>query len=516
RDEGAAPEERRAFETELQAFRKDSGAGALELFEAAGSGTPRGQTGPAMRTVIDLLAICQESADERAAASRAATLLRERLRASTVMIYVHRHGRLMPTVWAGSGRAPDAETVERATDLNQPLRPAASRNGREAAVPVNCGPSGVGAIGCRWPAGTDVDGETAVALLSAAAAALALHVRNLGADPAAAVPAAGEAELVGASEAMQALRRAITRAAPTPFSVLIEGESGAGKELVARAIHRLGPRHDRVFCGVNCAALPDELFESELFGHARGAFTGAAAERPGLFEEADGGTLFLDEIGELSPRAQAKLLRVLQEGEVRRLGESQARRIDVRIVAATNRSLRDEAAAGRFRRDLLYRLDVIRIVVPPLRERLDDLPALAALFWQRASGRIGSRAALAPETLAVLARYEWPGNVRELQNVMTTLAVTGPRQGLVRPDRLPETLGLAPRPEWRTLEEARRAFEARFVRMVLARAGGHRGRAAAELGLTRQGLAKLMARLAIDPGWPAAGQPPAGEAAGGE
>src|SRR5205807_9451645 len=167
------------------------------------------------------------------------------------------------------------------------------------------------------------------------------------------------------------------RAARAPFSVLIEGESGCGKELVARALHRCGPRRDRPFCILNCAALPDDLVEAELFGHSRGAFTGAIAERPGVFEEAHGGTLFLDEIGELSLRAQAKVLRVIQEGELRRIGENISRRVDVRIVSATNRDLLAEATASRFRMDLLYRLDVIRIAVPPLRDRREDIALLA-------------------------------------------------------------------------------------------------------------------------------------------
>src|SRR5204863_2460880 len=173
-----------------------------------------------------------------------------------------------------------------------------------------------------------------------------------------------------------------------------EGESGSGKELVAKAVHRGSARRDRPFCSVNCAALPDDLVESELFGHARGAFTGAVAERPGVFEDAHTGTLFLDEIGELSARAQAKLLRVIQDGELRRIGENVSRRVDVRIVSATNRDLRTEAAAARFRLDLLYRLDVIRIAVPPLRERPEDTAVLVEHFWREATGRVGSRATL--------------------------------------------------------------------------------------------------------------------------
>ena len=176
---------------------------------------------------------------------------------------------------------------------------------------------------------------------------------------------------------MTAVRQAMERAAAAPFAVLIEGESGSGKELVARALHRRGPRRDRPFCTLNCAALPDDLVEAELFGHARGAFTGAVADRAGVFEEAHTGTLLLDEIGELSLRAQAKVLRTIQEGELRRVGENVSRRIDVRLVSATNRDLRQEVAAGRFRLDLLYRLDVIRISLPPLRDRREDVALLA-------------------------------------------------------------------------------------------------------------------------------------------
>ena len=238
-------------------------------------------------------------------------------------------------------------------------------------------------------------------------------------------------ELAGESRPLDDLRRAIVRAAAAPFAVLIEGESGVGKELVARAIHRLSPRAARRFCDVNCAALPDELVEGELFGHARGAFTGAVGDRAGLFEDASGGTLFLDEVSELSPRAQAKLLRVLQQHEVRRLGETASRPIDVRVVAAANRPMVLEAAEGRFRTDLLYRLDVIRLRVPPLRDRPDDVPVLAERFWRAAAARVGTRATLGEPVLRALTHYAWPGNVRELQNVMAALAVAAPSSGRV-------------------------------------------------------------------------------------
>ena len=203
-------------------------------------------------------------------------------------------------------------------------------------------------------------------------------------------------DLVGDSAGMHAVRQAVARAAASPFPVLIEGESGSGKELVARAIHGGSVRRTRRFCALNCAALADDLVEAELFGHTRGAFTGAVAERLGLFEEAQGGTLFLDEVAELGTRVQAKLLRTLQEGEVRRLGESTTRRIDARIVAATNRPLAGEVTLGRFRSDLRYRLDVLRIAIPPLRDRLEDLPALVRHAWALLAQRTGSRAVLSP------------------------------------------------------------------------------------------------------------------------
>jgi two-component system response regulator HydG len=289
----------------------------------------------------------------------------------------------------------------------------------------------------------------------------------------------------------------VTRAASAPFAVLIEGESGVGKELVARAIHCLSPRRERRFCDLNCAALPDELLESELFGHARGAFTGAITERAGLVEDADGGTLFLDEVADLSPRAQAKLLRVLQQQEVRRVGESFSRKVDVRIVSAVNRDMRAEAAAGRFRQDLLYRLDVIRVRVPPLRERPEDIPSLAHHFWKMVASRVGTRASLARGTITALSRYSWPGNVRELQNVMSALAVAAPAQGQVRPALLPQVISGAPAAGATTLADARAQFERRFIEIALARAAGKRARAARELGLSRQGLLKMLVRLGL-------------------
>ncbi len=219
---------------------------------------------------------------------------------------------------------------------------------------------------------------------------------------------------------------------------------------------------------------------------------------PGLFEEADGGTIFLDEVGELSARAQAKLLRVLQDGEVRRVGENLPRRVDARIVAATNRRLEDEVAGNRFRADLRFRLDVIRIAVPPLRERATDIPALAARFWADAANRIGTTAVLSTEAVAALARYDWPGNIRELQNVIASLAVHAPRRGRILPSLLPAHIARYGASSATTFETARQEFERRFVRAALAGAGGKRARAARALGVSRQGLAKMLRRLRID------------------
>ena len=312
--------------------------------------------------------------------------------------------------------------------------------------------------------------------------------------------AGGLARLMGKSPAMVALRKAVARAASAPFPVLIEGESGTGKELVARALHEEGPRRHERFSAVNCATFSDELIDAELFGHAKGAFTGAGQARRGLLEETSGGTMFLDEVGELSPRGQAKLLRTLQEGEIRKLGENRTRNLDLRVVAATNRGLTKEADRGCFRRDLLYRLDVVHLDVPPLRDRPDDIEALAEHYWGRTLAQTQGHARLSRDTLAVLASHEWPGNVRELQNVLAALAVQAPPEGEVGPHLLPAALRRTVEERRPTLAEARRAFERAFVRAALIRANGQRRRAARELGMSRQGLSKLIDRLGIDSG----------------
>jgi two-component system response regulator AtoC len=423
-----------------------------------------------------------------------------RERAGAVFVGVAVRGRSVAALVARTGCGNHCpETAERVLDTGLAVGVGPAGAGLESASPVRYAGAVVGALCCRWPADALVDASRAACLLAAASAAVAPHVRSLldRLEAPRLVPRSEEDELVGVSEALLALRKAAQRAALAPFPVLIVGESGCGKELVARAVHRGSSRRGRRFCALNCAALTDDLLEAELFGHARGAFTGAIVERVGLFEEADGGTLFLDEVADLSARAQAKLLRAIQEGEVRRIGENLPRRVDSRIVAASNRHLDAEVERGSFRKDLLYRLDVVHIDVPPLRERAEDIPVLAAHFWQRVTGRTGSRATLAPATLAALARYDWPGNVRELQNVMAALAVSAPRRGSVGAVCLPGAIASA-HTSATSLDEARRVFERRFVYAALARAGGHRGRTARALGVSRQGLAKLMVRLGIE------------------
>lgn len=472
---------------------KGTGLGGLRVFVPAASTV----ASSSLRGMVRLLECCQSADEDHEVLTRVCARLRDMLDAvSAAFVSPQCAGGVL---LASSGGRMPAEIAPRVEALAGTILPHEIRGSVEGGAPVRYAGRLIGVLAARWPLGVRPRAEECGALLEAAATAAAPSLAALLARrAAAATPIA--VELLGNSQAIEAVRRGIMRAASAPFAVLIEGESGCGKELVARGLQRQGARRDRPYCTLNCAALPDDLVESELFGHARGAFTGAVAERMGVFEAAHTGTVFLDEIGELSPRAQAKVLRTVQEGEIRRVGDNTTRRIDVRLIAATNRDLRREAAEGRFRTDLLYRLDVIRITIPPLRERRDDLPVLTDHFWREAAQRVGSRATLSTATIASLARYDWPGNVRELQNVLAALAVRCPRRGVVGPSALPPAFGEGtPAAGWR-LDEARRTFDTQFVRAALTRSGGHRARAAEELGVTRQGLTKLIARLGIPMG----------------
>ena len=299
-------------------------------------------------------------------------------------------------------------------------------------------------------------------------------------------------ELVGRSPAILEVYKQVARAATTNVPVLITGETGTGKEQVARSLHQRSPRARARFVAVDCGAIAESLMESELFGHAKGAFTGATGGRRGLFEEATGGTLFLDEIGDVGPKIQSQLLRVLQEGEIRRVGESTPVPVDVRVVAATNKDLKAMVGEGRFREDLLYRLDVVHLHLPPLRERREDIPALVEHF-AALHGRGGTRPVVTEEAMARLAAYDWPGNVRQLENVVAR-ALALNMTGVLTPADFPAPIGDAPKKlttlvgDMPTLAELSRRYAAHVLQTV----GGNKSEAARLLEVDRKTLYKLL------------------------
>jgi transcriptional regulator with GAF, ATPase, and Fis domain len=289
----------------------------------------------------------------------------------------------------------------------------------------------------------------------------------------------------------------VARVAEHSTTVLITGESGTGKEVIARAVHRASPRTARAFVAINCAAIPESLLESELFGHVRGAFTGATADKAGLFETADGGTLLLDEIGEMPLPLQAKLLRVLQESEIRRVGDQRTRKVNVRVIAATARDLAADAKSGRFREDLYYRLAVVTIRLPPLRERREDIGPLARHFIERLAGRLGRPLQAAPETLAWLAEQEWRGNVRELENSIERAAVLSPGDTLhpsdfESRDRVATSGAVGP------LHVAVERAEREAIVAALAQANGNRRAAAQLLDVSLRTLFYKIGRYGIE------------------
>ena len=307
-------------------------------------------------------------------------------------------------------------------------------------------------------------------------------------------------QVIGNSPALEAVLEQVERVAPTDSTVLIQGETGTGKELIARAIHNISSRCGRSFVKLNCAAIPLDLLESELFGHEKGAFTGAIAQKIGRFELADKGTLFLDEVGDIPPSLQPKLLRVLQEQEFERLGSARTHQVDVRLVAATNRDLTDMAKHGEFRSDLYYRLNVFPVMLPPLRARSEDIPALVThfveLFGRRMDKRINH---IPPETMSALAAYPWPGNIRELQNLIERAVILS-NQGVL-PNPLPagaETQDVVtyPPPAATTLRDSERTLILRTLESVGWVIGGPKG-AATKLGLKRTTLIHKMEKLGI-------------------
>ena len=326
--------------------------------------------------------------------------------------------------------------------------------------------------------------------------------------------------MIGQAPAMQEVFRTIGRLARTSMNVLITGESGTGKELVARALHEHSPRSSQPFVALNTTAIASELLESELFGHERGAFTGADSRRIGRFEQADGGTLFLDEIGDMSPDLQTRLLRVLAEGEFYRVGGQAPIRVDVRVIAATNQDLDEAVRDGRFREDLFHRLNVIRIKTPPLRKRREDIPLLLAHFLREAAGELGTEAkSLDPDAIAQLQSFDWPGNVRQLINACRRLTVTAPGKTIHAADIPAEFGGVAEvsdLSDWSSslarwaeqrldanrdqplLHEALPEFERALIHTALSRVSGHRQEAARLLGWGRNTLARKIRELGIE------------------
>jgi len=307
--------------------------------------------------------------------------------------------------------------------------------------------------------------------------------------------------IVGDSVPMKALRQQIAVTAPTNGRVLIYGESGTGKELVARSLHAASLRNKAFFVEVNCAAIPEELIESELFGHVKGSFTGASEDKIGKFAKADGGTLFLDEVGDMSLRTQSKVLRVLEEQRFERVGSNQTLHVDVRVIAATNKNLEQEISRGAFRQDLFYRLNVIPFFVPPLRDRKEDIPVLARYFLAEFSSEYGKKTReLTDGAMEILLRYPWPGNVRELRNLVERLVIVCP-QARIEPHHLPPELfrGVAESPQqpYSTLHEARSAYEREFILRKLQEHRWNMTQTASALGLERSHLYRKMKSLGI-------------------
>jgi two-component system, NtrC family, response regulator HupR/HoxA len=333
--------------------------------------------------------------------------------------------------------------------------------------------------------------------------ATALHDRRPAPEPAAPEHRTAYQGIVGASQTMQELYHLLDRIAPSDATVLVQGENGTGKELVARAIHVGSERSGKKFVVTNCSAFNDNLLDSELFGHKRGAFTGAVVDKPGLFEVADTGTFFLDEIGDMSPSLQVKVLRVLQEGTFNRVGDTETRKVDVRIIAATNRDLTGMVAAGRFREDLYYRIHVLSVALPALRERRDDVPLLIDHFLARHRRQGPKR--LTTECAARMHAYPWPGNVRELENEIERLVVLSGDSPAIGPELLSPRIrqwepsnGAERTADPGSLPAAVEALERRMIGAAMRRHGGNKTRAAEELKVSRRNLIRLVQKYELE------------------
>ncbi len=310
-------------------------------------------------------------------------------------------------------------------------------------------------------------------------------------------------EIITNSPQMISIFETLDLISPSNVSVLILGESGTGKELIARAIHTKSSRRDRRFIVQNCASIPETLLESELFGYRKGSYTGATHDKPGLFEVADGGTLFLDEIGDLSLSSQAKILRALQDGEIRRIGDNTPIKVDVRIISATNKDLQDLIFKGLFREDLFYRLNIVTIKVPPLRERKEDIPILARHFLTAYCQKLGKHyAGIEKNAIDVLSGYSWPGNVRQLKNEMERIAILLQEGELVTSDRISEVIQQAvlikSSSDSRSLKDVLENVQQRMVIDALSKYKWNKTKAAEELGITRRGLLKMIERMGLD------------------
>ncbi len=385
-------------------------------------------------------------------------------------------------------------TPEAATELT-------AFENRDAAVIAIVRPRDLSTVVSLLEAGVD---EVVTDPVDELAVTLALrHVASLPRRLSIQTPSLEPPQIIGDGEAMAALRAKIDQVAKTRSTVLILGESGTGKELVARAIHDHSPRRGRRFVAINCAAIPANLLESELFGHVKGAFTDASRDKQGLFEDADGGTLFLDEIGELPQPLQSKLLRALQEGEIRRLGDNEPITVDVRLIAATLRDLAEDVAAGKFREDLYYRLDVLQVRIPPLRERAEDIPQLARFFLARHAERHNLAAIELPDdVLSALAAQPWAGNVRELENVIERALVLA--EGTIDLDFL-STVMTVQEPagsggvngEELSIKKATRELEQELIRRALSTTQGNRTNAAKLLEISHRALLYKMKEYGI-------------------